>query len=151
MLSFDNAAAIAAATTTVTEETLRRLVADRVHDWTATDLLGLTHLLVVEHGDREGEIVQAVGFSPLVDPADGQRFGSGRFEPFWDWLERHDGWFEMIVTVGNDGFAFVLMIADERGVDPGLLTLCRQYADSPEKELIAAASSAYNIPEGECS
>jgi len=49
--------------------------------------------------------------------------------PF-DYAEDHGGYFELIVTVGNDGFAFVLFVRDRDGVDPELLSMCRAYAGS---------------------
>ena len=129
MLSFHDAAAIAAAPTTASiDPALKQLIADRVHDWTATDLLDLTHLLIVQPGDTEADLVEEVAFSPLVNPIDGRRFGSAGFAPAWDWLERHDGWFELIATVGDSGFAFVLFIQDAEGIEPELRHMCRAYA-----------------------
>jgi len=129
MLSFQDAATITAAPTTTTiDQNLKQLLADRIHDWSATDLLDLTHLAIVQAGDTEEAITDEVAFSPLVNPLDGRRFGSKGFEPAWDWLERHDGWFEMIVTVGNDGFAFVLFIEDSDDIDAQLRQLCHTYA-----------------------
>ena len=131
MLSFYDAAAIAAAPTTASiDPTLKQLLADRIHDWTATDLLDLTHLLIVQSGDTEEGILEEVAFSPLVNPIDRRRFGSKEFVPHWDWLERHRGWFELIITVANDGYAFVLFIEDAEGVDPELRALCRTYAEA---------------------
>ena len=131
MLSFHDAAAIAAAPTTASiDPTLRQLLEDRVHDWTATDLLDLTHLLIVQAGDTEHAIIDEVAFSPLTNPLDGRRFGSKGFEPHWDWLERHDGWFELIFTVGNSGFAFVMFLEDREDVDTELSRLCETYAEA---------------------
>jgi hypothetical protein len=129
MISLDTAAAIAAApTNTSLDPVLRRLLADRVRDWGATGLLNLTHVLIVQAGDIEQDIVSEIGFSPLVNPIDERRFGSSDFQPHHDWLERHDGWFELIFTVSNSGFAFVIFVADIEGVDPQLLGLCRSCA-----------------------
>ncbi len=128
MLSYDNAAAIAAAHEDATDPQLQQLLTDRVHDWSATGLLDLTHLLIIEAGDTEENLVEAVCFSPLNNPLDGRRFGSRNFVPNWDWFERHSGFFELMFTVGNDGFAFVLLIENVVGVDPELLSLCRAYA-----------------------
>ncbi len=47
--------------------------------------------------------------------------------PF-DYIEDHGGWFELIVTVGNDGFAFILFVRNRDGVDPELLAMCRAHA-----------------------
>ena len=129
MLSFHDAAAIAAAPTTAPlHPTLKQLIADRVHDWTATDLLDLTHLLIVQAGDTEEAILDEVAFSPVINPIDGRRFGSKGFEPCWDWLERHDDCWELIMTVADSGFAFVLFIEDRDGIDPQLRQLCQTYA-----------------------
>lgn len=131
MLSFYDAAAIAAAPTTAPiGPTLRQLIADRVDDLTATDLLELTHLLIIQAGDTEGAIIEEIAFTPLINPLDGRRFPSKGFEPHWDWLERHEGWFELIFTVGNDGFAFVLFIEASDGVDPDLRALCLTDAEA---------------------
>lgn len=133
MLSFDNAAAIAAAPTNASiDPALRQLLADRVHDWTVTDLLDLTHVLVVQIGDAENDIVEEIAVSPMENPLDGRRFGSPLFVPAFDWLQDHGGWFELIQTVSNSGFAFVLFIEDAEGVDRSLRSLCHAYADEYE-------------------
>jgi hypothetical protein len=128
MRSYDNAAAITAAPSNAfLDPVLRHLLAERVQDWTVTDLLDLTHVLVVESGDSEADIVREVAFSPLSNSIDG-RFGSPEFQgPQFDWIERHDGWFELIQTF-QDGFAFVLFVEVAPGTNPELLDLCREYA-----------------------
>jgi hypothetical protein len=92
----------------------------------------MTHLLVVEPGDTEEAIKEEIGISPVVNPFDGERFGSEAFHPCWDRLQDHGGAFEMTIAVGNDGFAFVLFIQDREGVEPVLLDLCRTYAGRGE-------------------
>ncbi len=129
MISFHTAAAIAAAPTTASiDPALRRLLADRVHDWSATGLLGLTHLLVVEAGDTEEALVEAIGFSPLVNPLDGLRFGADGFVTPWDWLEEHDGWLELMMTIGDSGYALFLLVAHADGVASDLRSMCRAHA-----------------------
>ena len=130
MLSYSDAAAIAAAPVTApVDPSLARLLEDRVQDWAATDLLGLTHLLIIEADDTEQDILNEVAFSPLVNPLNGSRFGSPNFIPPWDYHEAHDGWFELIFTVGNDGFAFAVYLEDAIGATPALQDLCRAYAE----------------------
>jgi hypothetical protein len=85
--------------------------------------------LIVQVGDVDAELEEEVAFSPLSNPLTGRRFGDREFQPSFDWLERHDGWFELIFTVGNDGFAFVVFIQDAEESDPELLRFCRTYAD----------------------
>ncbi len=110
---------------------LARLLLDRLKANAATGVEDLTHYLVVRPGDLEADIVSAIGFSPLVNPIDRVRFGDRAFNPWWDWLSYQDGWFEMIVTIGNSGFAFVLLIEDAEGADAGLIHLCRSFSDTP--------------------
>lgn len=128
MLSFQDGASIAGASSLPLEPRLAALIAARVANLQTPygDLTNLTHFLVIEPGDTEAQLVDAVGFSPLVNPIDGVRFGDAGFQPWWDWMPRHDGWFELIVCVGDSGFAFVLFIAE--GADPELLALCRAFA-----------------------
>ena len=135
MLSFDSSPAIAEAPTTAgLDPVLARLLADRVHDWAATDLLGLTHVVVVQAGDTERDILGEVPFSPLLNPLNGSRFGSPDFVPPFDWLSVHGGWAEVIATVSNDGFAFHLFVKMADGADPELMAMIRAYAGTGEDE-----------------
>lgn len=108
---------------------LRALLAERVAglDTEHGDLTDWTEFLVVEPGDTEADVVRAVGFSPLVDPIDGLRFGHPDFQPGLDLLADRGGWFEAIYTFGST-FAYVLLVSDADGVDPALRRLCRTYA-----------------------
>ena len=128
MLSIYNEATLKAALASAIDPKARALLAARLKQNAKYNLTGLTHLLVVQPGDTEQDIIREVGFSPLTNVIDGARFGSDAFHPFWDWLQERDGWFELIVTVGNDGFAYVLLIQDVDGVLPALRTLCRTYS-----------------------
>lgn len=103
------------------EPTLHVLLADRLSDTRHCGLEDYTHVLVVEAGDTETAIVNAVGFSPLrsrIDDIPGQ--------PDWDWIERHDGWWELLYTVSNDGFAFIVLVEDD--ARSALAVLCREHA-----------------------
>lgn len=87
--------------------TLKTLLSDRLADTLHCGLQDLTHVLVIEANDQEVEVVEAVGFSPLRSRIDDQPNS-----PDWDWLERHDGWWEALYCVGDSGFAFILLIED---------------------------------------
>lgn len=100
---------------------LHTLLAGRIKDTLALELGDLTHMAVIQPRDTEADIIDALGFSPLVSRIDGIRL-----EPDWDWLERHDGWFELVYTVGDSGFAYLVFVQDSEGVLPDLLTLCRE-------------------------
>jgi hypothetical protein len=47
-------------------------------------------------------------------------------------MEKHTGWWELVYTVANDGFAFLVLVQDAPGVLPDLLALCRAAAATPE-------------------
>lgn len=129
MLSLYDNASIEAALASPMEPQLHQLLADRIDDAAKTGLLDLTHIVVVQPGDCEHTIAEEICLSPLTNPLDGQRFGSHEFVPWWDWLEQHDDFFEMVICVGNSGMAFILLIEDAEGVQPELLKLCRTYAE----------------------
>jgi hypothetical protein len=123
MIHVFDRATMAHALTLDLEPHLHTLLADRIGKLTE-DLIDYTEFLIIEAEDTETEVVQAIGFSPLVEPIDGARFGEPGFEPGWDWLQEHDGWFEMIVTAGST-FAYVLLIDVANGT---FNALCRLYA-----------------------
>jgi hypothetical protein len=75
--------------------------------------------------------VRHVGFSPLVEPIEGARYGEPGFAPGWDHLADRGGWFEMIVTFGST-FAYVLLFADLH--DSPLAVMCRAYCSSRDNQ-----------------
>lgn len=110
------------------EPTLRRLLQKRI-DALGEDLIDWTDFLVVQPGDTEADIIRHVGFSPMVEPIEGKRFGQEGFHPFWDWLADHGSWFEMIVTFGST-FAYVLFIANPSYTRDPLATLCDKFLNA---------------------
>lgn len=128
MLHLHDRAKMAHALTLDLDPTLRLLLTRRIAALASPygDLTDDTEILIIEPGDIEDDIERHVGFSPLVDPIDGGRFGDPGFQPCWDLLIEDEGWFEMIVTFGST-FAYVLLIADAEGVVPTLRQLCRHY------------------------
>jgi hypothetical protein len=91
------------------------------------DLTDCTEWLILEPGDTEADIVREVGFSPLVEPMEGARFGSEGFHPFWDYLGLEDGHYVLINSFGSS-FAYVLVTPDVTGIMAELLELCRKHA-----------------------
>ena len=128
MISLPDRASLKAALTAPLAPRLHQLLADRIYDAAKTDLLDLTHILVVLPGDCEHTIAEEISMSPLVNPGDGARYGSPAFVPWWDFLEDHGDFFEMVICVGDTGFAFILLIQAD-GVQPELLSLCRAHAE----------------------
>jgi len=107
---------------------LRALLTTRIVHYAAAGLAAVTHILVIQPRDTESDVEREIGFCPTTNILNGVRSGSVAFQPFWDWLHDLGGWFEMIVTVGDSGFAYILLIQDADGVDPDLLTLCKVHA-----------------------
>lgn len=122
MLHLYDRATMAHALTLDLDPHLHRLLADRIGALTE-DLIDSTEYLLVQAGDTEEDIIRHIGFSPLIDPIDGWRFGAPAFQPCWDWLADHSGWFEMIVTFGST-FAYILLIEDKPGKNE-LIEMCR--------------------------
>ncbi|HKX77711.1 MAG TPA: hypothetical protein VJM34_04245 [Novosphingobium sp.] len=121
MLNLPDREAILAARDTPLPQALRNIIRHTID----ADLLDLTHIVLIERGDTESALFEASGWSPLVNPIDGIRYGQAGFHPSWSFLQRKDGYFQMIETTGNDGFAFLLLIdADDDGE---LQTMCREY------------------------
>ena len=96
---------------------LHDLIAGRVSDAATLGLADLTHIVVITREDDPASIAEALGFDPLCS-----RLDQTLAEPDWDWLERHDGWFELVYAIGNDGFAMIVFVDDDGGP---LATACR--------------------------
>lgn len=123
MIDLPTFEALEATLTQPLDETLKGLLQDRLADTVHCGLQDYTHVLVVEAGDMEQQIVEAIGFSPLKT-----RIDNHPNCPDWDWCEQHLGWWELLYTVGNDGFAYILLVEDaERSP---LAKLCRSEGPS---------------------
>ncbi len=92
------------------------------------DLADLTHFLVIQPGDTMAAVEREVGFTPLTNLSDGSTYGSPDFTPSWEWIEDHNGCFELVYIVSDDGFAFVVIVENLLGVDAQLLALCRAHS-----------------------
>jgi len=99
---------------------LRTLLTQHVEQL-APDLAGMTHYLVVERHDTEADLVRELGFCP-IEVTDGV--------PSWDWLYDHGGWYELIMTVGDSGFLYIMFVEHGEGAIP---TLCHNYASRGEE------------------
>lgn len=126
MMHFYNRADFRRALTLDLDPSLHTLLSARINALT-DDLIDYTEFLVVQAGDTEADIVRHVGLSPLIDPIDGFRYGQTGFEPGWDWLAEHDGWYEMLITFGG-AFAYILLIEQVAPARDDLQKLCVEYA-----------------------
>jgi hypothetical protein len=107
---------------------LARLLHDRWDDAEALGLAELTHILVIQPGDEEAEIEQEIGFRPTRNPVDGVPYGAREFCPYWSWLEDLGPAYELLHTVGDEGFAYLIFVEAAEGVPAAILSMCQDYA-----------------------
>jgi hypothetical protein len=132
MITIRNSADLQHALSAPLHPQLRQLLLQRMAQLTGDednyDLGELAHFTVVLPGDRLSDVETALGFSVTTNFVDGACFEDPEFTPSWEWLQDHQGWFEMVFVLSNDGFGWVLFVQDDPGVDATLLNLCRTYA-----------------------
>lgn len=128
MITLADREALCAALSPRVPADLEAIIADIVRHAERGGVLDLTYVAVIERGDREEDIAQALGFSPLVEPIEGVRYGEPGFEPYWAFLRRVGGWYELTHVVGT-GFAYILLIST--GCESELTTMCRDHLMVP--------------------
>ena len=128
MLSIYDSASAKEALNQPLDPDLRKCITAKLEQAKAAGLADLTHILVIQPGDTEAAIISEIGFSPLRNPTDCIRFGEPDFQPHWAWLQDAGGWYEMIVTIGNAGFAYLIFVMKAEGVPPDLPSMCSAYA-----------------------
>lgn len=104
---------------------LRTLIEGHLASAREQGLAALTHIAVIQPHDTESEIIEELGFSPFHNPLTGKRYGEAGFVPNWDWLEVHPGWSELIYTVGDSGFAFIVFVEKD---ESQLARMCESFA-----------------------
>jgi len=107
---------------------LRKIIADHWARAASQGLADQTYIAVIQPGDTEAMLINELGWSPVVDPQTEFRFGEPDFQPYWAWLQDLGGWYQLIHSVGNAGFAYILLIQKSDGVLADLLAMCRRYA-----------------------
>ncbi|MEH6792319.1 hypothetical protein [Parasphingorhabdus sp.] len=129
MITLRTAAAVKSTIALLADNPLRALLSQRIDQltnaWEGIDLSDLTHFLIMQAGDTAADAEHELGWSLLVNPVDGARFGQPDFTPSWEWIEDHGGWFEAVYIISNDGFGISLFVQDHPDADPELLALCR--------------------------
>lgn len=117
MLLIQTAADMAATLRAPPDITVSQILLDhvsRLSEYEGYSLEELAHFLIVQPGDRLGDIDRALGFE------------LARATP--EYVDRHDGWYELVVLISDGGFGWVVVIQDDPGVDGALLSLCRDHA-----------------------
>lgn len=101
-LIYDDATLTAALAATC-DETSRTLIERIAHDAKASDLWELTCIVLIEHNDIAQDFEEALGFDPALGPLEDG-------EPYWSWDERHGEMLELLITAGNEGYAWFVLV-----------------------------------------
>ncbi|MBK9011121.1 hypothetical protein [Novosphingobium sp.] len=107
-LIYDDAT-LAAALAATCDDTSRTLIERIAHDAKASDLWELTCIVLVEQNDTAQVFGGVLGFPPSTGPLGGE---GEQFEPYWCWKERHGEWIELMMTAGNSGFAWFMVMPE---------------------------------------
>lgn len=125
--------ALDAAAIQLLDPSLRDLVTSHLGQAIREGLMDQTLLALIEPGDDEATIEAELGFSPVVTPIDGKRFGEPGWVPYWAWLQRNNGIASLTHTVGDSGYAIIILIPSAPGIWPELLAMLSAYSDgAPE-------------------
>ncbi|MDT0507446.1 hypothetical protein [Novosphingobium sp. MMS21-SN21R] len=124
MLSLTDAPSIQRVMAQPLDPRLRTLLAERLSIAAKAGLQDLTHIVVVQPGDTIEDLKAEIGFSPVCNPIDGSAFGQEGFEPYWAWLADLGGWYELIHTIGDSGYAITLLVSKTDRVPAELLAMC---------------------------
>lgn len=133
MFSIRSSVAMAQALDSPLDPALKHLLQERRDQLAEYELSDIASFLIVQPGDGIEAIEADLGFPIMTNMVDGVRYGHPDFEPSWEYVVDHGGWFEAVYILSDDGFGHVLLVQDRAGVDPDLLALCREYR-SNERE-----------------
>lgn len=87
----------------------------------------IVNFIIVEPGEGEREVADALGFSPLQNVVDGARFGDPDFTPSWEWAGCHGRWFELVYILSDDGFGIIVFVPDDPSIEFDLHALCLEH------------------------
>lgn len=109
-----------------------RLLAQHVQFAIESDDLDIALLtvLMVEPGDTLQTIDSAMNGQFLANDFAGQRYGDPEFKPAFETFEEYPTFYEMLFVQSDEGQCLVVLVPKGPGIDPEILTLCAQHAES---------------------
>lgn len=131
MIALRTAASMRSAVLSDLPPSLRALLALRIEQLSQghnLDLSEVVEFLIVELGDSAELIEAQAGFPILTNSVDGARLGDEDFTPSFEWLQDHGRWFELVYIFSDDGFASVIWVPDDPGVEFDIHMLCLEYS-----------------------
>lgn len=80
----------------------------------ATPILQAHAERLEEFGDQPlGELCEFILVEPTDTLADlATRLGRALHPPPWEYVERSNGWYELVLVTGDDGFGFVVLVPE---------------------------------------
>ena len=84
--------------------------------------------ILVEHGDTSEQIESATGYSLLKSLFYNTVYGDPDFTPDFEYMEDHGSFFEAVYIFNDSGFAVIIIVPNEEGIDGKILELCAEYA-----------------------
>lgn len=129
MLMVTNEYSLSRAVSSTINPLLKQLLTDRIRQLDVEDLSTAARFVIVQPGDTITDLDQALGFSILKNVADGSRFGDPDFTPGWEWIEDHGFCHELVFILTDDGYAHVVFVQRESGINADLLNFCGTYAE----------------------
>ena len=85
--------------------------------------------ILVEAGDTSEQIESATGYSLLKSLFYNTVYGDPDFSPDFEYLEDHGSFYEAVYILTDSGFAVVLIVPKEEGIDKRILELCTEFAE----------------------
>ena len=94
----------------------------------------LVYYVVVHPDDAIADVESLIGFTLLRNRFDGQPFGSPRFTSSWEVIEEHEGYYELVFVLSDDGMGVTLFIEKSDSADPDLSEMCRKFTVEGAKQ-----------------
>ncbi len=85
--------------------------------------------ILVEPGDTSEQIELATGYSLLKSLFNNTVYGDSDFTPDFEYLEDHGSFCEAVYIFTDSGFAVVMIVPKEEGIDGRILELCTEFSE----------------------
>lgn len=129
MLSISDGEALERALTSSIDVRVKHLLLLR-RDQLGGDITDQAHFAIVQPTDTPAHLEQAIGFSIFRNSVDGTRVGEPDFSPGWEWIEDHGFAYELCFIMDDSGFAHVVIVTKQDGIDAELVQLCSTYSSA---------------------
>ena len=84
--------------------------------------------ILVEPGDTSEQIESATGYSLLKSLFSDTVYGDPDFTPDFEYLEDQGSFYEAVFIFTDSGFAVVMIVPKEEGIDGRILEMCAEFS-----------------------